>query len=96
MWRSLAHSIVQDGIYPDTAPGGFNGESISMRMENKYSIPAYKVLNHVELLHPPLLSLFHTARTSQQLRPLSLTDSVQSMLRYSVSFLLHLIRGLCL
>ena len=86
MWRSLAHSIIQDGIYPDTAPGGFKGESTSTRMENMHSNSGFKVPSHVELLHPPLLYLSHMARTSQQLRPLSLTDSAQNMLRCSVSF----------
>jgi len=49
----------------------------------------------VELLHPPLLYLSHTARTSQQLLPLSLTDSAQNMLRCSVSFYFAINQGDC-
>jgi hypothetical protein len=64
-------------------------------MENTYSNSLFKVPNHVELLHPPLLCLSHTARTSQQLRPLSLTDSAQSMPRYSVSFSFTIVKGDC-
>ena len=61
-----------------------------------HSTSLFKVPNHVELLHPPLLFLSHMARTSQQLPPLSLTDSAQSMLRYLISFLLQFIREIAI